>query len=186
MIFLEGWVRAIVSQTNIGTVSKATLGSLLRDGVALGFSEHIDTILNWTVLLITPLAVTVSVTCIQVWLWGTGLLNTPYLHPTIDCFTNVIALSTRATKNIKAGTSLATFVTGLGLSLTFWLTVTVVILVAWTWSWSYHIQLWEYDVNRELNKNVTLLGQQKACLSHYVAWRYWEADAHCVKQRSWI
>ena len=30
---LEGRERAIVSQTNVGTVSKATLGKLLRDGV---------------------------------------------------------------------------------------------------------------------------------------------------------
>ena len=30
---LKGRERAIVSQTNIGTVSKATLGKLLRDGV---------------------------------------------------------------------------------------------------------------------------------------------------------
>ena len=38
---LKGRERAIVSQTNIGTVSKATLGKLLIDGV-----ERIDTILN--------------------------------------------------------------------------------------------------------------------------------------------
>ena len=41
--------RAIVNQTNIGTVSKATLGKLLRDKVEriiMGFSERIDTILN--------------------------------------------------------------------------------------------------------------------------------------------
>ena len=31
--FLKGRERAIVNQTNIGTVSKATLGKLLRDGV---------------------------------------------------------------------------------------------------------------------------------------------------------
>ena len=46
---LTGRERAIVSQTNIGTVSKATLGKLLRDGVGkahMGFSERIDTILN--------------------------------------------------------------------------------------------------------------------------------------------
>ena len=30
---LKGWERAIVSQTNIGTVSKATLGKRLRDGM---------------------------------------------------------------------------------------------------------------------------------------------------------
>ena len=43
--------RAFVNQTNIGTVSKATLGKLLRDGVEsiiMGFSERIDIILNWT------------------------------------------------------------------------------------------------------------------------------------------
>ena len=38
---LKGWKRAIVNQMNIGTVSKATLGKLLRDWV-----EHLDTILN--------------------------------------------------------------------------------------------------------------------------------------------
>ena len=44
---LKGRERAIVSQTNIGTVSKATLGKL-RDGVGahMGYSERIDTILN--------------------------------------------------------------------------------------------------------------------------------------------
>ena len=39
----------IVNQTNAGTVSKATLGKLLGDGVKLiimGFSKRIDTILN--------------------------------------------------------------------------------------------------------------------------------------------
>ena len=47
---LKGRERAIVSQTNIGTVSKATLGKLLRDGggapTFMGFSERIDTIRN--------------------------------------------------------------------------------------------------------------------------------------------
>ena len=38
------WERTIINQTNIGTVSKATLGNLLRDRV-----ECIVTILNWTV-----------------------------------------------------------------------------------------------------------------------------------------
>ena len=33
-IFLKGRERAIVNQTDIGTVSKATPGNLLRDGVA--------------------------------------------------------------------------------------------------------------------------------------------------------
>ena len=49
--------RAIVSQTNTGTVSKATLGKLLRDGVEriiMGFSERTGTILNWTELNWTP------------------------------------------------------------------------------------------------------------------------------------
>ena len=41
---LKGPERAVVNQMNIGTVSKATLGKLLRDGV--GFSECIDAILN--------------------------------------------------------------------------------------------------------------------------------------------
>ena len=38
---------ALVNQTSIGTVSKATLGKLLRDGVErilMGFPERIDTI----------------------------------------------------------------------------------------------------------------------------------------------
>ena len=45
---LKGRERAIVNQTNIGTVSKATLGKLLekRGGAHMGFSERIDTILN--------------------------------------------------------------------------------------------------------------------------------------------
>ena len=46
---LKGRERAIISQTNIGTVSKATLGKLLRDRVVriiMGFSECTDTILN--------------------------------------------------------------------------------------------------------------------------------------------
>ena len=40
---VKGRERAIVNQTNIGTVSNATLGKLLRDGVEciiMGFSEH--------------------------------------------------------------------------------------------------------------------------------------------------
>ena len=45
---LKGRERAIVNQTNIGTVSKATLGktSDSQGGVHMGFSERIDTILN--------------------------------------------------------------------------------------------------------------------------------------------
>ena len=49
---LKGWERAIISQMNTGTVSKATLGKLLKDRVQrvhMGFSERIDTILNRTV-----------------------------------------------------------------------------------------------------------------------------------------
>ena len=44
----KGRERAIVSHTNIGTVSKATLGKLQRDGVERiwAFPERIDTILN--------------------------------------------------------------------------------------------------------------------------------------------
>ena len=43
---LKGRDRAIVNQTNNGTVSKATLGKHLRRGGAhMGFSERIDTIL---------------------------------------------------------------------------------------------------------------------------------------------
>ena len=45
---LKGRERAIVSQTNIATVSKAALGetSETRDGAHMGFSEHVDTIWN--------------------------------------------------------------------------------------------------------------------------------------------
>ena len=45
---LKGRERAIVNQTNIGTIAKATLGKLLRDGGGshMGFSEHIDTTSN--------------------------------------------------------------------------------------------------------------------------------------------
>ena len=46
---LKGRGRATVRQTNTGTVSKTTLGKLLRDGVEriiMGFSERTDTILN--------------------------------------------------------------------------------------------------------------------------------------------
>ena len=39
--------RAIVDQTNIGTVSNATLGKLLsRGGAHMGFSDRIGTIMN--------------------------------------------------------------------------------------------------------------------------------------------
>ena len=42
---------SVVSQMNIGTVSKATLGKPLRQGGAhMGFSKRRDTILNWTEL----------------------------------------------------------------------------------------------------------------------------------------
>ena len=46
---LKGRERVIVNQTNIGTVSEATLGKLLRDGVEriiMGFSERLDTMLS--------------------------------------------------------------------------------------------------------------------------------------------
>ena len=43
---LKGREKVIISQTNIGTVSKETFGKLLRRGGAhVGFSERIDTIL---------------------------------------------------------------------------------------------------------------------------------------------
>jgi len=46
---LKGWERAIVNQMNIGTISNATLGKLLRRGGAhMGILECIDTILNRT------------------------------------------------------------------------------------------------------------------------------------------
>ena len=47
-IFLKGREMVIRNQMNIGTISKAMLGKLLRDGVEhyLGFSECMDTILN--------------------------------------------------------------------------------------------------------------------------------------------
>jgi len=50
---LKGRERAIVNQTNIGTVSKATLWKLLRDEVEriiMDFFARIATILNWTEL----------------------------------------------------------------------------------------------------------------------------------------
>ena len=50
---LKGRERAIVTQTNVGTVSKATLGKLLRDKVKriiMGSSERMDSILNRTEL----------------------------------------------------------------------------------------------------------------------------------------
>ena len=46
---LKGCEKVAVNQMNIGTVSKAMLGKLLRDGVGrihMGFSEHVATILN--------------------------------------------------------------------------------------------------------------------------------------------
>jgi len=44
---MEGQARAIFNQMNDGTVSKTTLGKPLRRGGAyMGFSKHIDTILN--------------------------------------------------------------------------------------------------------------------------------------------
>jgi len=46
-IFFERSERAVVSQANIGTVSKAILGKLLRDEVeciCMGFSGHVDPI----------------------------------------------------------------------------------------------------------------------------------------------
>ena len=44
----KGRERVIVNQTNIGIVSKATLGTLLSNGVwvACGFFKRIDTVLN--------------------------------------------------------------------------------------------------------------------------------------------
>ena len=50
---LKGRERAIVNQTDIGTVSKATLGKLLRERVKhiiMGFSKRVDTILNWLII----------------------------------------------------------------------------------------------------------------------------------------
>ena len=50
---MKGRERAIVNQTNIGTVSKATLRKLLRDGlerIIMSFPERIDTVLNGTEL----------------------------------------------------------------------------------------------------------------------------------------
>ena len=50
---LKGQERATISQMNTGTVSKAMMGKLLRDGmehIIMGFSKRIDTILNWTEL----------------------------------------------------------------------------------------------------------------------------------------
>ena len=48
--FSKGRESVIINQMNMGSVSKATLGKPLRDGVEcnVGFLECIDTILNWT------------------------------------------------------------------------------------------------------------------------------------------
>ena len=48
MIFLKGRERAILNQTNNGTVSKVTLGKRLEKwgGAPMGFFKRIDTILN--------------------------------------------------------------------------------------------------------------------------------------------
>ena len=45
---MKGRERVIVSQTKTGTVSKATLGETgeRRGGAHMGFSDHIDTLLN--------------------------------------------------------------------------------------------------------------------------------------------
>ena len=47
---LKGQVKAIINQMYTGTISKATLGKLLRDGEEhiRAFPEHVDAILNWT------------------------------------------------------------------------------------------------------------------------------------------
>ena len=58
--------RAIVNQTNIGTVSRAVLGKLLRDKertVKNFFLECIDTILNWTIVICTHVIISVHVMC---------------------------------------------------------------------------------------------------------------------------
>ena len=48
---LKGRERTIVNKTNIGTVSKATFGKRLRDGVErIWVFERIDAILDWTEL----------------------------------------------------------------------------------------------------------------------------------------
>ena len=58
---LKGQERAIINQTNAGTISKVTFRKLLRWGGAhVGFSECIDTVLNWTDLSWTY----------QEWLWS--------------------------------------------------------------------------------------------------------------------
>ena len=49
LLLLSFWKRAIVSQTDIETVSKLTLGKLLRrrrGGAYFGFSGRIATVLN--------------------------------------------------------------------------------------------------------------------------------------------
>ena len=47
---LKGWERAIINQMNIGTVSKAMLGKLLRDGVEHIWAFSSALILSWTEL----------------------------------------------------------------------------------------------------------------------------------------
>ena len=50
---LKGRERVIVSQTNIGVISKAAFGetSERRDGAHMDIFERIDTILNWNELI---------------------------------------------------------------------------------------------------------------------------------------
>ena len=70
----NGRERAIVSQTNIGTVSKATFGKFLRDGLEriYGlFREQIDHLeLNWTELNWTELKI-----CTKKKQWRNGAQN---------------------------------------------------------------------------------------------------------------
>ena len=67
----KGRERAIVNQTNIGTVSKATMGKLLREGVERiwVFRAHIYiyiyTILNWTKLNLTLCLQSLADNCLK-------------------------------------------------------------------------------------------------------------------------
>ena len=60
--WLKWCEKAVVNQTNTGTVSKAPLGNLRRDGVEcvyMDFPQRLDAILNWTGLTCTVHAHTI-------------------------------------------------------------------------------------------------------------------------------
>ena len=92
---LKGWERAIVNQTNIGTISKATLGKLLRDRV--GFSERIDTIWNWHSLKLFSAAVKTRLTQ-KMYSFKKATTNTTNNETTILFFSLVSKQTKKETK----------------------------------------------------------------------------------------